>query len=88
MLPFSAVKNILSKITELAQDPDEASDGHAIEHGFRIFSASLFVKLRLPQAVLVPHLDPHQRHSLSLSLSIYLFRALYEGHKWLNESNE
>lgn len=60
--------NLLGKITQLAQDPDEAGDGDAVEHSFGIFSVHLLVQLRLPQAVLVPHLKPHQRH-LSLNYS-------------------
>jgi hypothetical protein len=53
--------------------PQDRRAGHTIEHRFGILSVHLFVELRLPQRVLVPHLQPHQRHfSLPLSLSLKL----------------
>lgn len=62
------MEDILGEIAQLAQDPNEAGDGDTVKHSLGIFSISLFVELRLTQAVLVPHLEPHQRHLCSLWL--------------------
>nr|ACN26848.1 unknown [Zea mays] len=58
----------LREISELAQDPDEARDGDALEQRIGLLllprgsGSSAAVEAGVPQPHLIPHLEPDQRH--------------------------
>lgn len=55
-------KDVLSKVPELADNPNKPSHGHAFEQALGVILPSGAVELRIGQAMLAPHFVPHQRH--------------------------
>jgi hypothetical protein len=57
---------LLREISELAQDPNEARDGDALEQRLGLLLRSA-VEVGVPQADLIPQLEPDERHGRSTS---------------------